>query len=125
MSAELQELLLTPPDGFLKMIEDLITELDSLHCRIFPTLRRRIDDHSEGELDDIKAFIEDVEVELKLVVLLRNASGLMVPQFSEIEMGDLDASLDILARFEEELQKAVEWLHGVLDKCAEEFSEEE
>lgn len=125
MSADLQQLLLTPPAAFLEMLKDLIVELDSLHRSIFPTLRRRIDDHSEGELDYITAFIEDVEVQLKMVALLRNASGLMVPQFSETEMDDLDALLNILALFEEELPKAVTWLHGVLDKCAEEISEEE
>lgn len=124
MSADLQELLQTPPAGFLKMLKDLISDLDSLHRIIFPTLRGRIDDHCEGELQDITAFIEDTEVQLKMVALLRDASGLMVPLFSETEMHELDASLFNLGRLQEELKKAVEWLHGVLDKCAEEISEE-
>lgn len=125
MSAELQELLLTPPAEFLKMLKDLIAELDSLHRSISPTLRRRIDDHSGGELDDIIAFIGDVEVQLTTLSLLRHASGLMVTQFSETEMDELDGLLNILMMFQEEMRKAVEWLFGVLDKCAEDSSEEE
>lgn len=125
MSPDLQELLLTPPAGFLKMLEDLIVELGSLHSSIFPTLRRRINDHSEGELEDITDFIGDIEVQLKTLSLLRNASDLMIPQFSETELDHLDELLDILGQGEEELQKAVAWLYGVLDKCAEENSEAE
>lgn len=119
MPADLPELLLTPPAGFLKILENMTRELDSLHRSIVPTLRRRIDVHTEGECDEIRIFLEDTELQLKMVSLLRDASWLMVPQFSDTEIDFLDTWLDMITRFEEELKKAVEWLTDVLEICSE------
>ncbi|KAL0635426.1 hypothetical protein Q9L58_005634 [Maublancomyces gigas] len=117
MSADLQELLLTPPALFLKMLEIMNLELASLHRSIVPALHRRIDDHSEGQCDEILVFIDDTELQLKMVPLLRDASGLMVAQFSETEMDYVETWLEMMTMFEEELKKAIEWLNDVLDMC--------
>lgn len=119
MSDDLQELLQIPPVRFLKMLKTMSLDLDSLHCRIFPVLRRRIDDHTEGECDEIRIFLEDTDLQLKMLSLLRSASTLMVPMFSATEIEEMDNWLDMITQFEEELNKAVEWLHGVLDKCSD------
>lgn len=117
MDDDLQDLLQTLPAEFLNMLKNMDRELDSLYDSIIPTLRRRIDDHDEGQCDEIRMFIEDTELQLKMVSRLRSASALMIPLFSETEMQELNNWLEIMARYEEELNKAVEWLNDVLEIC--------
>lgn len=119
MSTDLQELLLTPPALFLKMLENMNLELASLHRSIAPAVHRQIDDHSEGECREIRVFIEDTELQLKMVPLLRDASELMAPLFSATEMDYVETWLEMMAMLEEELTKAVEWLHDVLETSVE------
>lgn len=118
MPDDLRELLEIPPVRFIKMLENSYNDLDTLHDNIVPALRRRITDHTVAQCAEIQTFLDDTGLQLGMASLLRSASGLILPMFSASEVVEMDNWLDMIAVFEEELKKAVEWLHGVLDKCA-------
>lgn len=117
MPDDLRELLEIPPVRFIKMLENSYNDLDTLHDNIVPALRRRITDHTEAQCAEIRTFLEDTGLQLGMASLLRSASGLIVPMFSATEVVEMDNWLAMIAPFEEELKKAVEWLQSALDKC--------
>lgn len=119
MSADPQEIRLTPPVLVLRMLEKMIRDLILLHRRIVVTIHRGVYYDNKDRCDEIRATIEDTETELRLLVPLRDASQLMLPLFSETELRTAEASLEMITVFEEEVKDGAEWLQEVLETCAE------
>lgn len=119
MSANVQDLILTPPDTFLDLLRTMTRELDSLCRHIEPAIHQHIDNHSEANCDQIRKFLDNAERELGRAAVLRAASASIVDLVSDLEGVRLETLLALMGTVERELRAAVDWLNDVLAKWGE------